>query len=259
MKEIIEQTEVGIESIEFSIADNLDHLNDSIGSYRERLKFMGCRGLTLHGPFMNIDPAAFDSEVRKITMMRFHQTYTAGMELGAKKIIYHTCMNPYVHYLQGWPERVAEFFGEFLEEHKELEVVMENVFDPQIDPVLDGYKLLGEKYPNFHLCFDMGHAHCYSKIPVLEWTEKLAPYVTHVHVHDNNGDRDSHAALGAGNIPYERVLGLLPETRERTWTIECCSKKDVLQSIRVLHNISRTRKENLQRSRELFDKKFPNC
>jgi hypothetical protein len=27
----------------------------------------------------------------------------------------------------------------------------------------------------------------------------------------------------------------------------------------VLHNISRTRKENLQRSRELFDIKFPNC
>ena len=52
MNEIIEQTGVGIESIEFSIADNLDHLNDSIGSYRERLKFMDCRGLTLHGPFM---------------------------------------------------------------------------------------------------------------------------------------------------------------------------------------------------------------
>ena len=103
MNEIIEQTGVGIESIEFSIADNLDHLNDSIGSYRERLKFMDCRGLNLHGPFMNIDHAAFDSEVRKITMMRFHQTYTAGMELGAKKIIYHTCMNPYVHYLQVCP------------------------------------------------------------------------------------------------------------------------------------------------------------
>ena len=78
MNEIIEQTGVGIESIEFSIADNLDHLNDSIGSYRERLKFMDCRGLTLHGPFMNIDPAAFDSEVRKITMMRFHTCLVLG-------------------------------------------------------------------------------------------------------------------------------------------------------------------------------------
>ena len=57
MKEIISQTGVGIESIEFSIADNLDHLKESVCSYRERLKFMGCRGLTLHGPFMNIDPA----------------------------------------------------------------------------------------------------------------------------------------------------------------------------------------------------------
>ena len=63
MSEIIEQTGVGIESIEFSIADNLDHLNDSIGSYRERLKFMDCRGLTLHGPFMNIDPAAFSPDL----------------------------------------------------------------------------------------------------------------------------------------------------------------------------------------------------
>ena len=93
---------------------------------------------------------------------------------------------------------------------------------------------LGEKYLNFHLCFDMGHAHCYSKIPVLEWTEKLAPYVTHVHVHDNSGDRDSHAALGEGNIPYEKVLALLPQTEKRTWTIECCRKEDVLQTIKIL-------------------------
>lgn len=81
MQEIISQTGVGIESIEFSISDNLDHLNDSIRSYRERMKNMGCQEMILHGPFMNIDPAAFDSEVRKVTKMRFHQTYTAGMEL----------------------------------------------------------------------------------------------------------------------------------------------------------------------------------
>lgn len=85
MNEIIEQTGVGIESIEFSIADNLDHLNDSIGSYRERLKFMDCRGLTLHGPFMNIDPAAFDSEVRKITMMRFTRLIQQVWNLGQKR------------------------------------------------------------------------------------------------------------------------------------------------------------------------------
>lgn len=237
MKEIIRQTGAGIESIEFSIADNLDHLGESIRSYRERLKNMECRDLTLHGPFMNIDPAAFDSEVRKITMMRFDQTYIAGMELGAKKIVYHTCMNPYVHYLQGWAERVGAFFGEFMETHKELEIVMENVFDPQWEPVLDVYRIVGKKAPNFHLCFDMGHAHCYSPLSVTEWAEKLASEVTHVHIHDNSGDRDSHAALGKGNIPYEKILGLLPETEERTWTVECCSKEDVLQTMEHLAQI----------------------
>lgn len=85
MKEIISQTGVGIESIEFSIADNLDHLKESVCSYRERLKFMGCRGLTLHGPFMNIDPAAFDSEVRKITMSVFTKLIQQVWNLGQKR------------------------------------------------------------------------------------------------------------------------------------------------------------------------------
>ena len=127
----------------------------------------------------------------------------------------------YYLYLKNWIDAVQWHFEDIIR-------------DPQIDPVLDVYKLLGEKYLNFHLCFDMGHAHCYSKIPVLEWTEKLAPYVTHVHVHDNSGDRDSHAALGEGNIPYEKVLALLPQTEKRTWTIECCRKEDVLQTIKIL-------------------------
>lgn len=36
------------------------------------------------------------------------------------------------------------------------------------------------------------------------------------------------------NIPYEKVLALLPQTEKRTWTIECCRKEDVLQTIKIL-------------------------
>ena len=234
MREIVEKNGVGIESIEFSISDNLDRLEECIRSYRKRLEEMKCRELTLHGPFLNIDPAAFDSEIRKVTLMRFDQAYQAGMELGAKKIVYHTCMNPYIHFLEGWPERVADFFREFLEGHRDMEIVMENVLDPYIEPFRKVYDILGGVYPNFHLCLDMGHAHCYSEESVLQWSEELAPYITHVHVHDNMGDRDAHKGLGTGNIPWEKVLRILPQTEKRSWTVECSTKEDVEISVKKI-------------------------
>ena len=81
----------------------------------------------------------------------------------------------------------------------------------------------------------MGHAHCYSEISVLEWAKELAPYVGHVHIHDNAGDRDSHLGLGKGTIPWEKVLKLLPCTKERTWTIECSNKEDVILCIKQIN------------------------
>lgn len=63
---------------------------------------------------------------------------------------------------------------------------MENVLDEDWELLLDVYRKVD--HPDFHLCLDIGHAHCYSEIPVLTWAEELAPYVTHVHVHDNCGD-----------------------------------------------------------------------
>ena len=84
------------------------------------------------------------------------------------------------------------------------EIVLENVFDRDWQLLMDVYKLVNKQ--NFTLCLDIGHAHCYSEIDVLKWSETLAPYVNHVHVHDNLGDRDAHIGLGKGNLPYKEVL-----------------------------------------------------
>lgn len=187
---------------------------------------MGNPPLILHGPFLDLNPAAFDSLIREVTMTRFTQCYQAGLELGAKKIVYHSGMIPCVYYREGWADQVSRFFTEFLEDKDDLEIVMENVLDEDWCLLLDVYKKVD--HPKFKLCLDMGHAHCYSEIPVMEWAEGLSPYIGHVHVHDNAGDRDSHLGLGKGTLPYHEVLKLLPVSKERTWTIECSHKEDVL-------------------------------
>ena len=68
MKEICCQYGTGVESIEFSISDNLDQLERKIERYQKRLGQMGNPLLTLHGPFLDLNPASFDSQIRKVTM-----------------------------------------------------------------------------------------------------------------------------------------------------------------------------------------------
>ena len=61
MRDVIERTGAGVESIEFSISENLDRLEEKIDSYEKRLEEMGCGKLVLHGPFLDLNPMAFDS------------------------------------------------------------------------------------------------------------------------------------------------------------------------------------------------------
>lgn len=232
MRELSEQYGTGVESIDFSISDNLDVLKESIIIYKQKLKEIGTERLILHGPFLDVNPCAYDAMVREVTMTRFAQCYEAGLALGADKIVFHSGMNPYVYYKEFWAEHVTEFWTEFLESRRELEVVLENVFDDDWKLLLDVCRRVDR--PNFKLCLDIGHAHCYSSMDVREWTKNLAPYVSHVHIHDNHGDRDSHIGLGKGSLPWEEVLGYLPQNKDRTWTVECMRREDTELCLRHL-------------------------
>lgn len=228
MQEVIAQTGAGVESIEFSISENLDSLSAHIASYKKRLAFMGADRLTLHGPFLDLNPMTYDSGIARVTKLRFAQAYEAARELGAEKIVYHSGLYPDAYLLIGWAERMADFFGEFLEDRRDIDVVVENVFDRTWKPLKDMVQRVGKE--NFHLCLDVGHANRYSEIPVREWCHNLKENMTHVHVHDNCGDRDAHLAVGEGKIPWDSIWDALRERKEMTYTIECSTKEAVLKS-----------------------------
>ena len=223
MKELISQTGAGVESIEFSIAENLDRFDETLYSCRRRLEEMGCQSLTLHGPFLDLNPVAFDSLVQQATLRRYEQTYQAALELGAKKIIYHSCFVPSVYFLEGWAERAADFYNRFLENKTdEIQILMENVLDPIPDPFLQVAQMV--KHPAFGICLDLGHVHCYSDVPCQIWMEQLQPYIRHLHLHDNDGTADEHLALGEGTLPLEKLKKYFSTI---DGTIECRTQEAV--------------------------------
>lgn len=237
MKELIRMTGAGIESIEFSIAENLDRLDESIRSYRKRLQDMGSPRLTMHGPFLDLNPVTFDRGILRVTKLRYQQAYEAAEELSAEKIVFHTCFYPGEYYLTGWAERMTDFLDEFLDGRDDIPVSLENVFDPGWEALRDVAEAVRNErgHANFSLCLDTGHAHCYSDVPVCEWAQNLLPYLSHVHLHDNRGARrDIHLGAGSGTIPWDPLLRTLSSVPDMTYTIECGRKEDVLRTWRLL-------------------------
>ncbi len=236
LRELIAQTGAGVESIEFSVAENLDHLKETLSSYKERLKTLGTDDVILHGPFLDLNPVSYDREIRRVSMLRYAQAYEAARELGAGKIVYHSCMYPDIYYAQGWAERAADFYREFLETRRDVEVVVENVYDRELMLLVDMVEEI--EAPNFHLCLDVGHANRFAgAVSLKEWARQMHAYVTHVHLHDNDGAWDSHKALGEGTVPLDVLGKYLEPGPGRTYTIECGSREAVLKSFQILEKL----------------------
>lgn len=236
MKIAVGKTGMGVESIDFSITDNLDCLEETIIEYKARMEYMGASSLFLHGPFLDMSPVSFDSKIRQVSQYRFEQAYDAGVRLGAEKIVFHTSYIPIFWFPDGWAERMAEFWNRFMEGKDQMQVVFENVYDP--DPTLVAKVAELVESPYFKLCLDIGHANHYSEASVVDWVAAFGSHIGHVHVHDNDGSRDAHLALGAGNIPVTEVLTAIKNVApEASYTIECNTLEDVLTSYNVLTDI----------------------
>ena len=50
-----------------------------------------------------------------------------------------------------------------------------------------------------------------SSIPITEWVREFSPYLSHVHLHNNDSEWDRHKNLAEGTIPMSDVLDLLDE------------------------------------------------
>ena len=229
--------ETGLESIRFSIADNLDRFSETLREEKERLHRLGDPPLTLHGPFLDLNPMCYDSLVRQATLRRFSQAYEAAQILGASRIVYHSGMIPTVYYLEGWAQRMADFWNHFLDGKSGITVCMENVLDRYAAPFAQVCSLV--EHPDFGICLDLGHVWCYSEDPLTSWTAALDGQIRHVHVHDNHRKTDEHLAIGCGNLPFSQIIPVLAaQNPGLSWTIECSTKEDVLCSVAALEKIS---------------------
>ena len=194
---------LGMEIAEYCTAWNMDDEFTSTDA-AVRIKLEGIERKVLHAPFNELFPCAIDRKARALAAERYRQAIDLAKTYGATKVVVHGGYNPWIYYPVWYVEQSILFWKEFLKEDPGVEIVLENVLETDPQWLLDIVK--GVDDPRLKLCLDIGHVNAYSKIPLVDWLESWAPYLSHFHIHNNDGSRDQHNALDDGNIPMKEFL-----------------------------------------------------
>ena len=202
----------------FSYAPLLD---DSAALPRTREEIHGISSLWLHGPFAELIPCAIDPLARDVAMRRFRQALDAAQALGIRRMVFHGGFIPHVYFPEWYVEQSVWFWREFLRDvPADMTLALENVMEPSPETLVSIAAQIDD--PRLGLCLDVGHANtCVSETPPMDWIVPMAPWLRHVHLHNNQGDTDLHAPLGQGNIPMRQIIDtVLQAAPEATFTIE---------------------------------------
>ena len=224
---------LGLEIAEYCTACNMDEgFAENDAAVREKLAGVARR--TLHAPFSELFPCAVDPRARELARERYAQAMALAVGYGARKLIIHGGFNPYLYFPEWYTAQSAPFWREFMGDVPQgLEICLENVTEPAPELLCEIIAAVDD--PRLKMCLDVGHANAYSKISPMEWLERCAPFIGHFHIHNNQGDWDTHAALDKGGIPMAELLAaaerLCPEATLALEVMEARSSVDWLESI----------------------------
>lgn len=190
--------------------------------------------LTLHAPFVDINPGAMDPMVRSVTQMRFRQLLDAAAILKPRVAVFHAAYDKwrYSGRKDIWLENSVETWCKVVDSASRIGmgVAVENVFEEDPDALAMLIEKIGSR--DFGFCFDTGHMNLFSTVPMEQWFGVLGKNIIEVHLHDNDGTEDSHWALGRGGVDFQEFFRLLRKHQPHPiYTIEAHDKDDVELSI----------------------------
>ena len=177
---------------------------------------------TMHGAFLDVTIHSSDPRIREVSILRVRQSMEIARRMGVSGVVFHTGRLAgfrVSYYLKQWKEMNVRFFRELAEEFPEQKIYMENMFDEAPDVLAELAEEMKE-IGNFGICLDYAHA-ALTSCPEQEWVKTLAPYISHMHINDNDLRNDLHRPVGTGLIDWKNFDTLMRENSvEATMLIE---------------------------------------
>ena len=205
---------LGIEIADYCTAVNLDEAFSQTDEKLQKQLANVPRRL-LHGPFNELFPCAIDPLARRLAAFRYDQALNLSQRYGAAKLILHGGYSPRLYFPSWYVEQSVLFWREFLDLHPgNYEICLENVMEEEPELLRSIVSQVDD--PRLGLCLDVGHVNVYSRIPAEKWLACWGKFLSHAHLHNNDGTADTHSALNSGSLPMALLIDALPSAATAT-------------------------------------------
>ncbi len=192
---------------------------------------------TLHAPFFDLAPGGIDPKILDVSREKLRRAFQLIKILQPKSIICHLGFdeNKHSYKFKEWLRTSVTTWEELLAIAAEYNtpVMFENTYEttPEI------HRELFERLDYTHLgfCLDVGHLMAYAGTTWQLWLDQLLPRLKQLHLHDNDGDRDDHIAIGEGCFDFHELFNFL-DTKNLSplITLEPHSEKDLWLALQNL-------------------------
>jgi sugar phosphate isomerase/epimerase len=228
---------LGFESYVFTMGRMLDNLPLSASHFMHEFRPLYGNGLSFHGPFIDLNPGAYEPMVRSVTKTRFEQCYAAARMAKASKIVFHSGYNLCLYHVESWEANTIDFWKEFMSDKDEsIQICLENLQDPDPESIVRVVDAVD--HPAFFACFDVGHANIWSKVPVEAWITYLGNRIRHLHLNNNDGKHDLHSALDTGTLDIVPLLEKVLQTAPGAdWVLEMRNAQAVESSMELINKL----------------------
>ena len=231
----------GIDLWEIVDDDTLTLTDKTVGNLLDLRRSLGVE-YTVHAPFADINIAAANEGFRIMATDRLKRSLRYARMIEARCWVFHPGMHSGLSFV--YPQRdmekcllsVKELSG--FAEKLGIPILIENmpnsiIFLLQQTGDFDQFYLLaGDVEPD--MVMDIGHANTTKGIEKL--FERQGNRIMHLHVHDNNGEADTHNKIGEGTVPWKVVTSQLTNLGfDKDVIVE--SVRDVPESIRAAQQL----------------------
>jgi sugar phosphate isomerase/epimerase len=192
---------------------------------------------TLHAPFTDLAPGGSESRIREITRDKLRRAFALTGVFQPRAIVCHLGYddNKHSYKFNDWLRHSLATWNELLDmaETSKTPVMFENTYEctPEIHRILLA-ELAGR---DVGFCLDVGHLAAYAHSTWQVFLDTLLPWLRHLHLHDNHGERDEHIAIGQGCVPFRELFAFLRQQQLTPLiTLEPHSERDLLQSLQAI-------------------------
>lgn len=233
-------SDVEVEVIEVRL-DKIELLSTlySPSSRKDRIKkLLDCYDFKyfVHAPCIGVNLASLNPSLRRASEKTVVKAVKFAYEIDAELLVTHVgrLSRDYP------PEFIEKSMDNAIGSLKRINTLSENfrvTFTIENDHKAKDHVLAGDIWQITHLIekvgckltFDVGHANTFGKPE--EFACSLKNHIVNIHLHDNNGQEDSHLPLGKGKINFKEIIEEVVVYADLPLIFECHSLEGLKESL----------------------------